>query len=254
MAELGRMCAAAGSEERPAPIYECTHGLGHGILGAVGFDARRALRYCDALTEARLATSCREGVFMEGINSVLRPSRSHDGHRAHEHGRSSDSRLTLDRSNPYAPCDRFADPYATSCWLFQGFVILRYRSFDPAGAFRICDAAPPVRLERCYESVGFQLTGVFQRDDAWIIQQCAKGRPRLASQCAAGAAAALAGVDWSGGRAAAFCTASPIEWKEPCYRALGSMLGVLASPARRAEVCGSVERTFAGACREAAGA
>jgi hypothetical protein len=27
--ELERMCASAGSQERPGPVYECVHGLGH---------------------------------------------------------------------------------------------------------------------------------------------------------------------------------------------------------------------------------
>jgi hypothetical protein len=248
MAELERMCSTTGSEERPAPVYECVHGLGHGVLGAEP-DVRSALHHCDVLPEPRFAASCREGVFMEAINSALTQAHHHDPASAHEHVPTRDAGLALDAGNPYAPCHRFGDPYATSCWLFQGFVILRYRNFDAASAFRTCDVAPAARVQRCYESVGFQLTGVFQRGDTWIIEQCARGRAELASSCAAGATAALSAMDWSGARATGFCAAAPASWKEPCYHAAGTMLAVFASPAQRVAVCGRVEREYAKTCR-----
>ncbi|MBA3260743.1 MAG: hypothetical protein H0T68_14920 [Gemmatimonadales bacterium] len=116
----------------------------------------------------------------------------------------------------------------------------------------MCDAAPRGWVGRCYEGVGLQLTGVFQRDDSWIIEQCATGQPELAPRCAAGATVALTAMDWSGTRAAGFCAASPVAWKAPCYRAAATMLAVFASPVRQAEVCGSIEGKYAEACRQGA--
>ncbi|MBA3260260.1 MAG: hypothetical protein H0T68_12450, partial [Gemmatimonadales bacterium] len=80
MAELERMCFVAGSEERPAPVYECMHGLGHGVLGAVRLDVWPALHHCDALSRPRFAASCREGVFMEAINSAVSQPHAGPGH------------------------------------------------------------------------------------------------------------------------------------------------------------------------------
>jgi hypothetical protein len=250
--ELERMCAAVGSPERPGPVYECVHGLGHGLLGAARFDATLALGQCDRLSHPRFAASCHEGVFMEAIGAAFAEGRS-GGHSDHgTHHRSLPGRLALVPDDPYSPCDAISDPYAESCWLFQGFVILRYAGFEAAAALRTCDAAPDGRAARCYESVGHQLTGLFQRDAAWIIEQCGKGRPEQASHCAAGATLALNGMDWSGNRAARFCGAVPKPWKERCYGTAASSLASLAPAAQRVLLCRRVEREYAAICRQAA--
>jgi hypothetical protein len=161
-------------------------------------------------------------------------------------------RLSLSPDDPYSPCAEIADTYAESCWLFQGFVILRRDNFEAGEALRTCDAAPDGRAARCYESVGHQLTGLFQRDDHWIMDQCAKGRAELAPHCAAGATLALNGMDWTGGRASRFCGAAPKAWKALCYRVATTSLIPLASPAQRSLLCQKVEREYAPTCRRAA--
>jgi len=247
MAELERMCAGAGGADQPGPVYECLHGLGHGVLGGAGMDLPRALGDCDALSQPQFQESCHSGAFMEAISGALGGSMGHgDTHPAR-------GELAIDPRDPYSPCDRFDGPYAQACWLFQGFVILRHDGFDVQAAFRTCDAAPAGRPGPCYESLGHQLAGLFQRDDQWIVAQCAKGRPDLAHRCAGGAALALGALDWSGGRPARFCAAAPTDWKDTCYRTTAGSLVHLASAERRTELCGRVEPGFAAGCREAAG-
>jgi hypothetical protein len=167
----------------------------------------------------------------------------------HEHGTSRS--LAIDSTDRYSPCRAWRDPYATSCWLFQGFVILRANGFDAGRALRVCDEAPDGRTPRCYEGVGHQLTGLFQRGDAWILDQCARGQASLAAHCAAGATLALDAMDWSGSRAAGLCAAAPAEWKDLCYRTASAALVDLAPPAERARLCAEVEPAYAGSCREA---
>jgi hypothetical protein len=256
MAELERMCAGAGSPDQPGPVYECVHGLGHGVLGGVGMDVPLALRDCDALSQPRFRASCHSGTFMEAISTALGGPTAMGMHEHMAHGdthASTAGRLAIDPGDPYSPCDRFDDPYAQSCWLFQGFVILRHNGFDLPGAFRTCDAAPTGRAGPCYESLGHQMTGLFQRDDRWIIAQCAQGSPALAPRCAGGAALALDAQDWSGGRAARFCAAAPASWKETCYRTAAGALADLAAADRREAFCTRIEAGYAATCREAAG-
>jgi len=257
MAELERMCAGSGGAEQPGPVYECLHGLGHGVLGAAGMDLPLALRDCDALSQPPFQESCHSGAFMEAISAALGGSAAPGMHgHAMGPGEANPARgeqLAIDPRDPYSPCDRFEGPYAHACWLFQGFVILRHNGFDSRAAFRTCDAAPAGRPGPCYESLGHQMAGLFQRDDRWIVAQCAQGRPDLAHRCAGGAALALGALDWSGARAARFCAAAPTAWKETCYRMTAGSLVNLASREGRTELCGRVEPDFAAACREAAG-
>jgi hypothetical protein len=252
MPELERLCLAVEGPGDPGPAFECVHGLGHGVLGALGYDLQAALRYCDAISTPRRAASCHSGAFMEAISSALGAPAMHD---AHAHAASDEHRaarpLAIDAADPYGPCRAYGDPYASSCWLFQGFVILRANGFDAGRALRVCDGAPDGRAPRCYESVGHQLLGLFQRGDRWTLDQCARGQETLAPHCAAGAALALDAMDWSGSRAARLCAAAPEEWKDACYRSASGGLVDLASPAQRSRLCAAVEPAYAASCREA---
>ncbi len=262
MAGLERLCVAAGSDERPGPVSECVHGLGHGVLGAVG-DLDATLRLCDGLRPA-FQDPCHSGAFMEAISSALSAAgpdagSTHAGHHGAMHGGHrapgavAAGPLAIDPADPYSPCDRYGNPYGSACWLFQGFVILRRVGFDAGDALRVCDGAPAARVAGCYESIGHQVTGLFQRDDASILAQCERGRTDFAADCAGGAARALAQIDWSGARALRLCAASPAAWKETCYRTAAAVLGTLAPEPRRGALCGEVEPGYAETCRRALG-
>jgi hypothetical protein len=224
MAELQGMCAVAGREGARGPVHECVHGLGHGVLGAVGLDIDATLRHCDALAGPDFVVACREGAFMEAITQALGGQGSHPGHAHGSHGAGA---LAIDPLDPYSPCDRYGDPYGESCWLFQGFVILRKVDFDAASALRLCDLAPGGRVDRCYESVGHQLAGLFQRSDAWVVEQCGKGDAGRAPRCAAGAALAFASMDWRGERVKRYCGSVPETWREPCLAEAAAALALV---------------------------
>jgi hypothetical protein len=194
-------------------------------LGAVGLDVETALRYCDALSRPTFVVSCHEGAFMEAITSASIGEGAHGAH-PHEPGAKG---IAIDRSNPYSPCDRYDDPHGESCWLFQGFVILRGVDFDAARALRICDTAPGGRAHRCYQSVGHQLAGLFQRSDGWIVEQCTKGDPRRAAGCGSGAALALASMDWSGERVNKYCMSVPTDWRDSCLTTAAEALALMSS-------------------------
>lgn len=252
MSELERLCLSVDNAQRPGPAFECIHGLGHGVLGVRGYDVETTLKDCDALSTSRLVASCHAGVFMEAINvGVGRPAM----HDAHQHRGGHQAPLArgidVDAADPYSPCQAYGDPYASSCWLFQGFLILRANGFDAARALSVCDRAPDRRAARCYESVGHQLTGLLQKGNRWILDQCARGQAALARHCAAGATLALNGTDWTGSRAADLCAAAPRDWKETCYRTASNALVDLAPAAQRAGFCESVERAYVEICREA---
>ena len=233
MTELERLCGTREPTEEPGVVFECVHGLGHGMFGAEGLPA--ALRHCDAVSRAALAASCRSGVFMEAITGMVRDAPGARNHANHHGGKPAPGRSV--GGDVYAPCDRFEGEYARSCWLFQGFLILHATKFDPRLAFQTCDAAPRNRAGDCYESLGHQLAGLFQRDDGWVVEQCRIGRSELAPRCAGGAALALAGLDWSGRRAARFCDRVPEGWRHACYGAAASLLIELARPADLSWLC-----------------
>jgi hypothetical protein len=267
MPVLERMCTSAGSRRGPGAVYECIHGLGHGVVGVLGMDYNRALGYCDALSRPRFDTSCQEGVFMEAIDDAIADSARADHHshgKAHaqgadvhaHHGQAGGGglRIHVVGGDPYSPCAAMSQAHADSCWIFQGFLILRQTKFEPAAALRLCDAAPERRAVRCYQSIGHQLTGLLQRDDAWTLRQCGTGRPEIAAECAAGATLALNAIDWSGVRSARFCSAAPVGWKATCYAAAATSLTYYAPPDQVERFCAGTGSEYSAACRQAAAA
>jgi hypothetical protein len=224
MAELRQMCVAPANQRRPGAVYECAHGLGHGLLGAVGLDVETALGHCDALDRPILVSACREGAFMEAISSAVAEGESHGSHSpAFAHG-SPTGRLPIDRHDVYSPCRRYTGAYGDACWLFQGFLILRSVDFDAGRALRLCEAAPDGRASRCAQSVGHQLAGLFERNDAWLNEQCGKGGADAAAGCASGAALALVLMDWSGERVNQYCASVPTAWRKSCLATAGEVL------------------------------
>jgi len=253
MAELERMCAGAGAAETPGPVSECVHGLGHGVLGALSLNLDRTLRYCDALSSPDHRGGCHSGAFMEAVMSALRERIPDQGgtaheHAGHEHGTREAGRLTIDASDPFSPCARFDDPYAKACWVYQGFVMLWQTGFDTRAALERCRQAPEGRVAQCAQSVGFQITGLFQRDNRWVLEQCGRGRWPLSAECAAGAAAALSSIDWSGTRAAGFCGAAPSPWKSACHASALRVLSTLVSPGDLRRFCERIAVEEVGAC------
>jgi hypothetical protein len=231
------------------------HGLGHGVLGVLGLDYRRALEHCDELSRPRFARSCEEGVYMEAIDDAVAgrsgqgDQHAHGAGAHHSHAASGQGRIRINPGDPYSPCSAVTD--AASCWLFQGFLILRRTGFDVARTLRTCDGAPESRARECYVSVGHQLTGLLQRDDQWLLRQCGLGRPDLAPACAEGATLALNAIDWSGGRSSRFCAAAPESWKSGCYSAAASSLALYAPAAAVDRFCVSAGG-YAAACRAGA--
>jgi hypothetical protein len=224
MGTLEHLCAGAGGTGESASLFECVHGVGHGVLGAVGGDVSRALLDCDALRSEPLRGSCHEGVFMEAIATAI----GGEQHTKHGHGAGhADAGLRIDPNDPYSPCRRYGERYGQACWLFQGFIILRSVGFDAGRALEVCDRAPAGWAARCYQSVGHQLTGLFQRDDGWVIDRCRAGHPELEAQCVAGAVIARVAEDWTGGRARSFCGRVPLAWKDECERTYLSRMGAL---------------------------
>jgi hypothetical protein len=226
MPELQRLCAGPGGERAPGAVHECVHGLGHGVLGALGMEVATALRHCDALARPNWVIACREGTFMEAITAGAE-AQTEPEHARKSHGRHTGRGLHIDTADPYSPCDAYDDPEAESCWLFQGFLILRRVAFDAGSALGVCDAAPSGRVERCYQSVGHQLAGLFQRSDAWVIEQCGKGDSSRADACASGAALALASMDWSGARVRRYCGSVPAAWRKSCSATAAEALALV---------------------------
>ena len=64
------LCRGAGVRRRGFLDYQCTHGLGHGLMIQTGYDLPTALSVCGHLQTRWDEVSCTGGVFMENGSTV----------------------------------------------------------------------------------------------------------------------------------------------------------------------------------------
>ena len=133
VARARSVCAPLRERARhSAEHYNCTHGMGHGFMGAFASDVFASLRGCDALAERWERHNCHGGVFMENLSAIDNPERPPTALRPQE---------------PLYPCTAVARRYREPCFDKQTSYALYVTDSDYAQVFRLCARTEP-RLPR----------------------------------------------------------------------------------------------------------
>jgi hypothetical protein len=77
---MNTLCAP--HRARSALYFQCTHGMGHGLMALNHHQVPAALQGCDQITEAGARDSCYGGVFMENIVGETHPHSTAESHLA----------------------------------------------------------------------------------------------------------------------------------------------------------------------------
>lgn len=148
----------------------CLHGVGHGILGSLGYERENledSLALCARIPDAgNITTGCWGGAFMEynvqtliSLDSPERP---------------------LSEENRYTPCDELSEEYRASCMFWQPtwWHIALSRTMDEPDTFRamgrMCAAHSEKPLaDACIKGIGFRSTWTTGYDAETIAGFCA---------------------------------------------------------------------------------
>lgn len=63
-------------------FFQCTHGLGHGVMALVDNHLPHALETCDLLSDSRVREDCYSGAFMENVIAATHPHHTAGAHAA----------------------------------------------------------------------------------------------------------------------------------------------------------------------------
>ncbi|MGH7530977.1 MAG: hypothetical protein ACREMN_11390 [Gemmatimonadales bacterium] len=248
----------------PAPaasrwvLFQCVHGMGHGLTMLYGHDLPRALADCDLLADGWDRESCYGGAFMENVINATAPHHPATQLAAQSHHHTAFQ--AIDPNDPLYPCSIMDSRYLHACYQMQTSVMLHLNGGDIAGAARSCDRAPVSMRPVCYQSLGRDITSYALRDPAKTAELCDQGSESYRPACYTGAAKAL--VDWTATTDAALEFCRIVVGDEPhglgagaCYRALGEEIAtLLAAAPERARQCARAEHPVAvAACRAGAG-
>jgi hypothetical protein len=245
-----------GSSQSRWVLFQCVHGMGHGLTMFYSHNLPRALTDCDLLAEGWDRESCYGGAFMESIINATTPHHpaSRLAAEGHHHADAKPFKA-IEPNDPLYPCSIMADRYLHACYQMQTSVMLNLNKGDIGHAARSCERAPAQVRPVCFQSLGRDATSYTARDPQKTVALCHKAREPFRPACYFGAAKAL--VDWTAttDAALAFCRIVANEAGGPtCYQALGEEIAtLLATTAERDAQCRRAEEEWAvAACRHGA--
>jgi hypothetical protein len=239
-------------------LFQCVHGMGHGLTMLYGHDLPRALKDCDLLTDGWDRESCYGGAFMESVINATAPHHPATmlAMHSHHHMSSGTTFKALDPADPLYPCSIMAARYLHACYQMQTSVMLNLNHGDIGDAAKSCERAPAQVLAICFQSLGRDITSYTDRDPQKTADDCHEASEPNRPACYFGAVKAM--VDWTAttGAAFTFCGIVANEAGGPtCYHALGEEIAtLLADTQAREEQCIRAQQPQAiDACRQGAG-
>lgn len=260
-------------------LFQCVHGLGHGLMMVYDNHLPTSLEGCDLLWSAWEREVCYGAVFMENVVLATTPHHAfgrpedaeggghdHGGgavgageeHAGHDMAPTTVARSDfpgLDRARPLYPCDALPDRYAHACYQMQTSAILHFNGRNIADAGRVCLTAPDPHRATCIQSLGRDVSALTVQDHPRALRMCATVPAGYEQFCHLGYAKNLVDQTSNPQDGFAFCglLTDPAS-KRACYTGIGEQLWVLYTDTdRRAQVCGSIDPDYVSACLSGAG-
>jgi hypothetical protein len=229
------LCRGAGVRRRGFLDYQCTHGLGHGLMIQTGYDLPTALAVCGGLQTRWDEVSCTGGAFMENGSTVY-------GLRSQ----------WLKADDPLYPCGAIKLRNRASCYLRVTTQILLTNHYDWSKTAETCRSLAPKWRPYCFRSYGRDTVNYAGGKADSILRLCGLAHS-AEGQCLYGAARTMADRDANPDGAAAFCRRAARPQQRSCFAGLGVVIGLLEpTVAERVKACEKWARTSARACATAA--
>jgi hypothetical protein len=222
-------------------LYQCVHGLGHGLMIETAYDLPFALGVCDKLRTSWDQTSCTGGVFMENINA--------------SNGTAYGGKTKwLKASDLVYPCDApITQGRRLYCYLMVTSRILSANGYDWRATARICSRVAREWVSTCFQSYGRDADGFTRQNPRKVAQLCAIAG-RHADQCIYGAARDMTANYFGGTRTVVLCRTVERSLRAICFNGIGTILGTLHSnPNGRRSACAELTRTYLADCLRGAG-
>ena len=218
-------------------LYQCVHGLGHGLMIYTRYDMPRSLATCDKLADNWDQTSCTGGVFMENLSS--------------SYGVKS---KWLRDDNLIYPCNIVAERHKIYCYLMVTSRILPVVGYDFAKASKICRKSERAWIATCFQSLGRDASGHSRQNPDQILTYCGTAG-NMIGDCVYGAARDMSSNYAGGEEASVLCNKAPKGIRARCFEGIGTILGGLHQTleARRA-ACNAITTEYRSQCARGAGA
>jgi hypothetical protein len=272
-AEINSLCKDFRAGDGRWLLFQCAHGLGHGLELIYGHDLPRALAGCDLVSDLWERPACYGGAFMENIVAVTNPHQTAEGiaggmgemdmegdmsgmdMSGMDHSDSASHYKKFDPANPLYPCSSLSERYGSQCYLIQTSLILFENHGDFAAASRDCESAPSNFRVECFVSLGRDANSYGGGDPAQAMRSCANAPEAYRPWCHVGVVKNRVDITSHPSDGFSYCAAlGENSAKVTCYSAVGEEIRLLTSDlAKRKWMCSAAPPPFDGACLYGAG-
>jgi hypothetical protein len=254
-------------------LFQCTHGMGHGLVMLHGYDLPKALTGCDLLSRPFEQEMCHAGAFMENVVNATHPhaggpeaekKAAGGGHAAHGagHGEAPGGHgghhaaaaaapfKALDPADLHYPCSAMGERYLIGCYTIQTSAMLHHAKGDFAKVAGECGRAPEKARATCFLSFGRDVSTVALGKDAEAIRLCGLADASFRPVCNRGVVESIVNMNADPSEGIPYCKAVPeADGKSACYAAIGLQALVLPDgEAKRTAACRLAEESMRGAC------
>lgn len=233
-------------------IFECLHGVGHGVLAYTDYDMPEALKKCGELKDSYSQTSCYGGLFMENILTAQGLGAAKGTGSGEEEYHETE---WANKTDPHFPCNGIDQDFDLQyqCYQMQTSWMLYLNNYDFDRVAAECLKAPENMRSVCFKSYGRDASGNSLRDPVKIKETCAKA-PRqkdFYEQCVTGAVNVI--IDFWGpglrGQASELCKMLDETGKKTCYEVVSQRVVDLFATAQEQDVvCETFESGFKDLC------
>ena len=272
-AEINSLCKDFRSGDGRWLLFQCAHGLGHGLELIYAHDLPRALAGCDLVTDLWERPACYGGAFMENIVAVTNPHQTAEGIAGGmgemdmsgdmsgmdmsdmDHSDSASHYKKFDPADPLYPCSSLSARYGSQCYLIQTSLILFENHGDFAATARSCETAPRSFHAECFVSLGRDANSYAGGDASQAIRSCANAPEAYRAWCHVGVVKNRVDITSHPSDGFSYCAMlGENSSKVTCYSAVGEEIRLLTSDlAKRKEMCSAAPPKFGGACLYGAG-
>jgi len=258
-------------------LFQCTHGLGHGLAILHRHDLPQALLSCDLLSREPEREMCYAGAFMEslvnatdpiGVSTADKarpgskakemgaPASAEHGHHG-EYGQASAEAApakppfpALDPADLHYPCSRMDQKYLIACYTIQTSAMLHHNGRDVGRAATECGRAPEKARVTCFLSLGRDVSTIALNDDAEAVRLCGLAEETFRPVCHGGVVKSIVNMNANPAEGIPYCRAvAERESKRACYVAVGlQALGLPEGQARREQACRLAEAELVDFC------
>ena len=202
------LCDAPAVNKDDFLLYQCVHGLGHGLMIYSGDDLPWSLRTCHKLLTSFDRVSCTGGVFMQNLDTTMGVSKY------------------LSSKNPIYPCNIVSEQDKVYCYLMVTSRINTLDGYKWKRTAAWCRKSEPGWVTTCFQSFGRDASGATEYHPQQTIHLCSLAGSGE-RECLYGASRDYANNYAGGTQATVLCNDAPGRYRGYCFEGVGTILGAI---------------------------